>query len=365
MRYRPELDGLRAVAVLAVIAYHSGLPLAAGGWMGVDVFFVLSGYLITSLLLAEHDRTGGVSLQRFYARRMLRLYPALMLLCLGGAAFWWVLSPDGSFAGYAWSALAALLYVGDFVIGFRGSVLGGLGHTWSLAVEEQFYLLWPVALLVMLRAHARVLRWTVLLTAVCFATLAVSSFFLGPDHDVDYAYFLPWSRFATILLGCTVALLLHRGVRVRFLERGATAWAAVGVAIGVTVVAGYLYKQPNFAWEAPLVALAAAALVWNLTTTARSVLKTALGVPPLTWLGRRSYGVYLYHFPIVLIVGENAAAWHLNRTEYAAIVLFGSVIIAATSYRFVERPLLRLKASIGRPRPVAPAVPPVGVASAE
>jgi peptidoglycan/LPS O-acetylase OafA/YrhL len=143
---RAELDGIRCFAVLAVFMAHSGYHGFSFGALGVTVFFVLSGYLITTLLTNEWRRDGRFSFGRFYARRVLRLYPALIVLLVVGALFYRDLGDGGTFAGYLRAAAAAGLYFQDFVWGLTGSAHGGFGNTWSLAVEEQFYIVWPLVL---------------------------------------------------------------------------------------------------------------------------------------------------------------------------------------------------------------------------
>ncbi|WP_022882116.1 acyltransferase family protein [Gryllotalpicola ginsengisoli] len=343
MRYRPELDGLRTLAVFAVIATHLTLPYAAGGWMGVDVFFVLSGYLITSILLGEHDRFGSISLGRFYSRRLLRLYPALIALIVIGAAFFPYLT--GSLQGYADAAAFAGFYVSDFVAGTGHSgALGSLIATWSLAVEEHFYLLWPPALILMLRFRHGVLKWTAAAGGVSLASLVVASFFQTSDGSIDAAYYLPSSRFCTLLLGCAIAVLLQRRVRVKALE---SAWAGAGIALAaasLVLAANYLGRYPHFAWESPAIGLLSAAMIWHLTTADRSIVRVVLSWAPLVWAGRRSYGIYLYHLPVMAVL-QSAVLPHfpVRHLIFSAVVYGVTIAVAALSYRFLESPFLRLK----------------------
>ncbi|MFC4243711.1 acyltransferase family protein [Gryllotalpicola reticulitermitis] len=345
MRYRPELDGMRALAVLAVVASHLALPYAAGGWMGVDVFFVLSGYLITSLLLTEQDRFGSISLGRFYSRRVLRLYPALIAVILLGVPFFHVLAESGSLEHYGEAAAISGLYLSDFAAGFGHlGTLGDLGATWSLAVEEHFYLLWPPVLILLLRHRRNVLGWTAVAGGVSLASLIALSYLASPDGISDTAYYLPSSRFSTLLLGCVMAVMLHRGARIPLLER---AWAGAGLSLAIVALvlaANHFGRYPNFAWEAPAIGIFSAALVWHVTTANRSPVSALLSLRPFVWLGRRSYGIYLYHVPVLLIL-QLMVFSHLpvGRIVFSIAAYVAAIGIAALSYRFIELPFLRLK----------------------
>ncbi|HEY0485900.1 MAG TPA: acyltransferase, partial [Mycobacteriales bacterium] len=214
-RYVPALDGVRALAVVAVLLFHGGVAAARGGFLGVDAFFVLSGYLITSLLLAEHARTGTIALTAFWGRRARRLLPALLVLvaftAVAGHA---TLAPD-ELARLRGDALAALLYVANWRMIAHGTgyfdttaAPSLLQHTWSLAIEEQFYLLWPLVLLLVLGGRRRPLP------ALCLAGIglsAVAAAVLGaPGHDVGRAYYGTDTRAASLLIGALLAAALAR-----------------------------------------------------------------------------------------------------------------------------------------------------------
>ena len=213
--YQPALDGLRALSVLAVFAYHAAPRVFPGGLIGVDVFFVLSGFLITTLLLEERAATGTISFGLFYQRRALRLFPALVLCVLLVGAFLRVIGlPLQSYPGHA---AAALTYTMDFVVAADPQTGGGrLSHTWSLAVEEQFYILWPPVLLLLLRARS--LRVPLIVTAVTAGLFAVAKLLLWRVEGVSL-YFLPWGHFDEILIGACAAMLVVAG-RVPFRRIG-------------------------------------------------------------------------------------------------------------------------------------------------
>lgn len=355
MRYRPELDGLRAFAVIAVLLGHVGTTITLGGWMGVDVFFVLSGFLITSILLGEHKKFNSINLKQFYIRRALRLYPALLLLLLGGLLFYRELGdrPSGqefaTLAGYGVTALIVGTYMMDFAFGLTGNPFGEMSHTWSLAVEEQFYLLWPISLILLLRHRKKVLNWTVGMT---LASLLIMLALLPASLSgvPDYAYYLPFSRFWELTLGCSVALVLNNDRMPRV--AGSTWFGAVAIAVAAVTylvgayIGGFVLAYPRagggpfLGLLAPLIAIATAALLFHLTARRDGTLTRLLSSPPLVYIGRRSYGLYLYHFPILVILESHL---HARRAVVTLVMLAVTMVLAELSYRFVELPLLRLK----------------------
>lgn len=340
MRYRPDLDGLRAIAVLAVMASHTRVSYTYGGWMGVDVFFVLSGFLITTLLVAERERVGRVSLRRFYGRRALRLYPALVAMILF-VGFWFAVGAGyGAPADYWRTAIRSALYLENVAAGAGHP--GLLPHTWSLAVEEQFYVLWPPVLVFLLWTKRDPLPWAFLGVSVSWA-LGV----LYMTHGLagySPAYYLPWSRFGQLLLGGMLALAIARGVKApAFIRSAGGGLFLVVSAIGLVYIAHEKLRIPNLSWEAPAIALIAAGVVWHLTCNETSPVRRLLEARPLNWLGRRSYGIYLIHLPVWSLLEV-----HLHA---ARVVVFGfmaaiSLALAALSYRFVEMPFLQRKARL-------------------
>jgi peptidoglycan/LPS O-acetylase OafA/YrhL len=330
------LDGIRAFAILAVFVSHLGLP---GGWVGVEVFFVLSGYLITDRLLHEHGTTGRVGLSRFYLRRALRLYPALLALLLAGAFFYPVLGDGGTLIGYGRTAAFAGLYLQDFVWGFSGGH-GGLGHTWSLAVEEQFYLLWPPVLLLLLRWSR---RWiAVIAVAAAGAGLVWTIVGLEPAVLTPPAYFLPWTQAPLLLAGCALAAC-------RRLPRGviAGACAALGCAGMVAVFAAANGPMPMAAHLGVLLtgcALFSVALVAGVEGGRERGIARCLSWAPLAYLGRISYGYYLCYLPVIEVLN-----WLIPQTSSdvrAGLDLVATLVLAALSYHLLETPFLRLKARL-------------------
>lgn len=344
MEYRPELDGIRAVAVLAVLSFHSYflLALCSGGWLGVDVFFVLSGYLITAILLAEHRRRGHLDLGSFFARRLRRLYPALLVALVIGALFFRTLGDGGTFAGYLRTAGAAGLYVENFVWGLGGHELGRFGHTWSLAVEMQFYLVWPPVLGWMLTRKLRLAGWIAGAIGISYVLLVLESG--RQTASFPLAYYLPWTRAFELLLGALVAVTLvrrhdnsdHSGPPRRW-----TGWLILG-ALGFVFLLGATYPilvQPRvIIWQSPATALLVAVLLVHLDGVRTSGVGALLAWGPLAWLGRISYGVYLFHYPVLMVLRAHGIT-HASK----GFLLGGaiSIALAAASYYAVEQPFLR------------------------
>ena len=338
VKYRPDLDGIRALAILAVMAHHTEMSAAGGGWMGVDIFFVLSGFLITTLLLEEWDKKGHIALGQFYLRRVLRLYPALLALLVVGCFFYRYLGYEGTFAGYGRTALLAGTYVEDFATGIFHNSFGNLDPTWSLAVEEQFYLLWPPTLIVLLRYKRDPLKWAIGVTIVSWG-LMIISMHPGVDFTPDASYYLPWNRFSQLTVGCALAIVVARGIAPRVVARPWFGWSAVAACLALIALAAKFYRYPNLPWQAPAIALATAALVWHLNS-GMTALRRMLGAKPLAYLGRRSYGLYLYHYPVVIVL---AAEVHGRRIERSVLMVIISLVLAIVSYRFIELPFLKLK----------------------
>jgi peptidoglycan/LPS O-acetylase OafA/YrhL len=335
-----QLDGLRGVAVLAVILFHGFPGVVRGGWLGVDVFFVLSGYLITSLLVTEHERTGRVALRSFYARRALRLVPALLVVVAAHSLFslW---RPDRGAGDVARTDGVVLLYLSNWARAFAWDVhLDALAHTWSLAIEEQFYLLWPLALLLLLRcASLRVAAASTALAALGVAAWRAALFASGCEIERVYSGFD--ARSDGLLLGSAAALYAHSGADVGLATRTGRAlslawvllsvWAVMAVDFRSTPVYGGLLLGFALGFAAALPSVAVAPGRWT---------SAVLRSPPLVWTGRISYGLYLWNV-VVLECVPFPDSWR-QRTVGVAVVAI-TYVLAALSYVLVERPFLRLK----------------------
>jgi peptidoglycan/LPS O-acetylase OafA/YrhL len=352
--YLPQLDGLRAVAVALVIAVHD--YRITGGYLGVDVFFVLSGYLITSVLLADRDR-GNWSLRSFYARRFLRLSPALLVMLVLLVPFGRHLSGNGTLSGYLGSALASGTYVSDFLTAANPVYPGALSHTWSLAIEEQFYLLWPVALLALLQSGLRPRAMCVRVGLVAFAMLAVLVAASVPRgaSGAPAVYYLPVTRGGVIVLGCLLALVLReRRIRSARAATGLTLASALVLAAAVAAAPDTFERAAGLA---VLVAgLASAGLIAGLVSAAGSVVARLLGAAPIAYLGRISYGIYLWHLPIFWGIPPRPFLG-TERASTSVLKLALTVTAAVLSFHFVERPFLKLKSRLRRDaaQPLVPA----------
>lgn len=345
MQRLTALDGLRTVAVLLVFAHHIDQHALPGGFIGVDVFFVMSGYLITSLLLRERQMTGHISVSRFYLRRALRLYPALLALVL-------VVTPIAAVEQIGWpipDGLAALSYVTNFWSSIFGH-LTLLLHTWSLSVEEQFYLVWPVMLLFMLRRNLPLRSILIVLAAISLLITYAASAVPTIHHHVVIQY-LPTSHLAELAAGILLAVGgLHEPKRWLIRLSGLPVALA---ALGALVVAEFTLSA-DWWWAFPFATIACWPPVAHLVLHRESWISAALRFPPVVWLGRRSYAFYLWHYPIILLLDRQPALTHW---EIAAIALPLTLAIAAASWRLVETPFLRLKARFEQSPVAASRVP--------
>ena len=309
----PALDGLRALAALAVVAHHTGVPGMAGGWVGVDVFFVLSGYLITGLLLSERDRTGRIRVGAFYLRRAARLYPALLITVAACLLTGMVTTEAG---------VVSLAYLSDLWIMAGGGLGNALVHTWSLSVEEHFYLLWP-AIILALRSRRAV---TVAASAGLVASIGVA-IAMGPHVLSWQEYVSPHLRGWELLAGCVLAAIPARG------RWWAVAAGSAATVAGLTVacVDGWFAE-----WGRSLPAMVAACgstVVVLVLVQRDGVVARILSVRVLAWVGRRSYAVYLFHVPGVVV----AKIFGFPSISSVPVVL----IAAAVSYRWIEVPVQR------------------------
>ncbi|HUP99633.1 MAG TPA: acyltransferase, partial [Aeromicrobium sp.] len=356
-RFIPALDGIRGVAVLGVLVFHASDWARnhhyTGGFLGVDVFFVLSGCLITELLVAEHLRSGRIRLRAFYTRRVLRLWPAMVIcLALAGlvAAVVGRNSSDG--VAYPLAAAASWFDVANIVQSIRPGAMGLLNHTWSLSQEEQFYLLWPFVLRAALpRLSLRRLAALLVVGAVACAIYRALWFVLTDyQSDIPGIYFQPLARMDGMLLGCALGLRLAdpeagRSGRSRWWPSALIGLATAAFSLVVELTSPLLYLGGFSA-----VAVAAAIVIRHAHLATTGPVVAALCLPPLRYIGRISYGLYLFSFPIGNLVAYVDGYQHGNVIVVVQIVL--SIAFAALSFELVERRFLRLKGVIA---PRAPA----------
>lgn len=349
----PALDGLRAAAVLAVLLYHGGVSWVHGGLLGVDVFFVLSGFLITSLLCDESARTGTLMVAKFWGRRARRLLPALFVLLLGVAVYAFCYSASLDLTRIRGDALSTLAYVANwrFILSDQGyfatsGAPSPLLHTWSLAVEEQYYLVWPLIALAALRLRGpRALAVVAGFGAVASAVLMAVMYHLG--FGIDRLYYGTDTRAQSLLVGSFLGVVACRQRWRLFPER----WCETaggrrfGVLLdiaggGFLVWAGHVYGGTDpFLYTGGffLVALATAAVIARVISWPRSLLARFLSLPVLTFVGRISYGLYLYHWPLFLAI--NNAHTGLNGAPLLALRLVVTFTAAVLSYELLEQPI--------------------------
>ncbi len=347
--YQPALDGLRAIAIIGVILFHTPgwgtLPrFVPGGHLGVTVFFVLSGFLITTLLLAEHHKTGDIDLRAFYLRRAARLMPGLLLVAVVHTVFW---STQDGFVKTVVPVIAALLYMSSVFAGFW-RLMGKISWSWSLSVEEHFYFGWPPLLRWLfgdntdhrrvrglLRRHPMMAAGAVAVVIIAIATgLRVG--FLHSVRWHDMLYYSTFTRMDALAVGCIAALLAwrYRLPLPRIL-------GPVGMAALI-----YCYLDPGLyvgrpalnLWGLPLATVATALLVVSVVQQPRSLLARLLATRPLVHIGLVSYGLYLWN----LLPGRALEELIGHHPGYVATVLSWLAILLAVelSYRFVERPVL-------------------------
>jgi peptidoglycan/LPS O-acetylase OafA/YrhL len=355
--YRPALDGLRGVAIAMVVAFHAAYRAFPGGYVGVELFFVLSGFLITWLLVEEVGRTGGVRLGPFYARRALRLLPALGLLVVVYLSVALTVVTASERGQMLRGALLVGTYGSNWINARGHSVGPGLEQMWSLAIEEQFYVVWPLVMVVLIRRFG-------LGTQVALAALAgvVASFVerevlqaSGATYNRTYYGFD--TRSGTLFLGCLLGYLMATG-RLR-VPPSSRRLVRASSAVAVLALIRSLVSQPTIpglSAEAYLsvVGLCAALLIVATMTEPTGLLARGLSHPVLRWVGRRSYGIYLWHVPVFEVVRRTAPG--LSTPIWAGGSIALTLAVAAGSYRWVERPALgwrrRLRpptASMARP----------------
>ena len=348
--YRPGLDGLRALAVGAVVAYHLDLGWAQGGLLGVGVFFTLSGYLITDLLLGQHERTGSLQLADFWLRRARRLLPALFVMLAVVVA--WVTLLDRSLLPAVRGAVgASAVYMTNWwLIAQHTSYFAQfgppspLGHLWSLAVEEQFYLIWPWLLWIGLRwrrsrsgLHRSLVAASLLLAAASAVTMVL---LYQPGYDPTRVYDGTDTRAFALLIGAALAFVWPS----RHLRDTATSrvrWSLDGAGAGGLAVCAVLVWRTSeyspFMYHGGMVLLSfATALMVAAAAAPASRFGRILGWEPLRWLGVRSYGIYLWHFPIIVLT---APAGGGDTPRRAVLQVAATIGCAALSWRYIEEPI--------------------------
>ncbi len=349
--YAPGLDGVRALAVAAVVAYHAGVPHLRGGWVGVDVFFVVSGYLVTTLLQNEWDRTGRLRPGAFWMRRARRLLPALAVMTVLISALA-VLARHDLNAGLRWQLLGAATYSSNWLQILHGSSYvqaaepAIFAHLWSLAVEEQFYLLWPPVLALLLRWVVRARLRRTLLVSLALLSAGAMAVLFETGSDPNRVYLGSDTHGFPLLLGAALALSRPQSVLTPLtaVARYRPAVVATLGAVGLVVVLGgmslldisssWTYRGGLLVVDCAAVAVVAAAV------RERGVLAALLGHRWLRPLGQRSYSLYLWHWPL-LVICRRLLGPESNSTSVAVLAVLLALVCTELSWRLVENPIRR------------------------
>jgi len=341
--YQPALDGMRAIAVLSVVTFHLRLPPLWGGARGVDMFFVLSGFLITSILLKETRSTGTISFVQFYGRRMLRLLPAYFAVVLAAlASYVFLVRVGGTLRGTAGS----FFYVANWFAA-DGLGLGTLGHTWSLSVEEQFYLLWPLTFLIVLRVFkGRLNRVAVGLSGLWVTVWILCLVLVATMHpSFDFVVYATPFRVTELLAGCILAVCAARGYLAPLTDRPQLTASLAVLALAGTLA---LLCIPA-ATEASLLMLSwvgitfATCLLIACLQGDAGFVGRALSVKPLVAIGLVSYGIYLWHYPVLVDLDSTIG---LDSVMARVLAITVTAVMVVGSYYLIERPALRLKSKV-------------------
>jgi peptidoglycan/LPS O-acetylase OafA/YrhL len=355
-RFRGDVAGLRAVAVGLVLLYHAGLPFIPGGFVGVDVFFVISGFLITGQLVAEIDRTGRISLWAFYARRAKRILPAASVVLVVTAALAWFLVPRDAREDLGVDIVSAATYLVNWRLADRAvdylaqdSAPSPIQHYWSLAVEEQFYLVWPlliIAAVVVARAigrhNVRPILW------IGLGVVAVPSFAWSVIYTAtapERAFFVSTTRLWELSIGAGLALMTTRVARIPRSVAIVAGWLGL-----VAIASSALLVTARTAWPgyaAAVPTLGAAAVIAAGTAAGSRGPIVLLGTRPFQWVGDLSYSLYLWHWPLVVIA---TIYWNGLSVARGVVVVAASVIPAWMTFRLVENPLRYSRAISRSPR---------------
>ncbi len=344
----PQLDGLRAVAIALVVALHLTIyssGLAKGGWIGVDVFFVLSGFLITSLFIEESAtrEDGRISLGRFYLRRIFRLWPAYVAFIVGNLIYA-RLFQSAEFASWRHQLWIGATYRMNFW-NVSNQPHEGLGQIWTLCMEEQFYLLWPVALLLLSRWVSR--KWLIVVTASLVALSMAENLVLAAHH-VPYQrlYYAPDTNAYSLLLGCLFALMLSAGYFDRLMmTRRFSRWFPFVFIAALLVWTRAIDGTKDWAYAGPveIICIAAGLALVALITSPDTLLGRFLALRFVVWIGVLSYSIYLWNVLALIAVPAGQKHGMSQKLTHYGVAAFLLVALPLASYYLIERPGLKLK----------------------
>lgn len=349
-RYMTDLDGLRSISVLAVIAYHLHFKWAEGGLLGVEIFFVLSGYLITDQILFEWRTRSGFSIVQFWIRRIRRLLPA-MIFMLTAVALWLLITDFSRLQALGGHFVSSLFYVNNWYLIFHHVSYfesfgppSPIGHLWSLSIEEQFYVIWPLVLLIGLRFAPRRGRLMLYILGCAIVSAIAMAIIYEPGIDPSRVYYGTDTRAFAILIGAALAVVwpswrlsdnVSSSSRTMLDMTGVLGMVMLFILIGQTNEFDESLYRGGFLYLSLITAVVIAVLVHPANR-----LERWLGCRPLSWIGKRSYSLYIWHYPIIIL---SSPVVNTEDVSYMRIALqvTASFIMAGLSYRYIEEPIRR------------------------
>jgi len=355
--YRPALDGLRGFAVLAIMLYHGNVWWAKGTFFSVDLFFGLSGYLITTLLLIEHDESGRIDMKEFWRRRARRLLPALLLVLVAVAFYAAFVVEPAEAAKIRRDGIATMFYSANWNFIFGGesyfdafTTPSPLRHAWTLAIEEQWYLIWPLVLLVGLRYSKNPKHWLIAIGGLTLASAAWMGFLYTPGEDPTRVYYGTDTRAQSLLIGAGLAFVLrHRPTASEGEQKTLIGLGVAGTAVMMFMMFSQLADPESSSWVYRggflLFGIAAAATIAGTLQPDPNPLSRIWSIPPLPWCGRLSYGLYLWHWPIYIYLTPERTG--LDGDALLFFRLAVTFVVSSLSYYFVEVPIRNRKIQLG------------------
>lgn len=340
--YFKSLDGLRAIAVLIVLTAHAGSPYPRSGGVGVDIFFVLSGFLITSILSSEAERFGCICLRNFYSRRFLRLLPCLLLTCFFVTI--WTIATKKYIP--VKEIVITLTYTANWAYALFNVDLSLLAHCWSLAIEEQYYIIWPFVIVIMERVTKNTLLKAIILLSVALL-IAMYRYGVVGYYSAARIYFGLDTHMDGLVMGSSLCYFIKKNSSDGGITK-AKSWV-LGYVLVPTAIILIMVIMKIMTWTDPLmgkigfwvVASATLVIIADLVAGTHSIIRKPLSLMPVVYIGRISYGIYLWHYPIFMIIKHNYPEINF---VYLMPIKFGvSIFVASLSYSLVEVPFLRLK----------------------
>ena len=340
----PSLDGIRGFAILLVLYFHTYLPYSGGGFIGVDIFFVLSGFLITHLLIREYTKNGKVSFYKFFARRALRLAPAILLLITVLYCYSVIFLNDAEIKHNLNEIFYTLLYLSNWARALDLLPMDYLGHTWSLSIEEQFYIFWPLSFLLLYRIFQSQKKILIVIACLICITWIWRVGLVYNGESPARLYNGTDTRADALLMGCLLAFslpwirrLYEKNALFRILQNSG---AYIAIIFFLSLLPILHWKNANlYIWYYPVIELMSATLIISIYLNKSKYLNYLFANRILSWLGVISYGLYLWHYPVYRLLEDSGM-------QPVQVGLYGipiSLAIAAFSYYLIERPTLRLK----------------------